>query len=319
MEINKILVIRNDRIGDLVFASCVFRELRKKYPNARIVAGVSKSNKALVEKNPDIDKTIVADFGRDFLKNFKKNLPALREIKKENFDVGIDLRGDIITAFFLMFSTGIKYRIGFNRGLWAKILYNYTQKRDTTKHECFNMLDIVNKGLGLDFKNYMPEIKVSEEDKEEADKFISKNKLKKFICISPEAKSDLRQWPLEDFDKIIKHLRKVHPKQKIILVGIDEDKINWLAERNPGVIKLIKANLRMVYVLFQKSSLVVSLDTGTTHIAWPGNSKLITIFMKVGELALEHTKPLGENSVGIVGGGKKVEPWKVIEAIERFL
>lgn len=314
----KILVIRNDHIGDLVLSTSVFRELRKKYPQSRIVAVVSNSNKSLIEKNKDINEFIVINHGRDFFKNFFKNLPNLRKIRKENFNIGIDLRGDFVNSL-LMFITKIKYKLSFYQGPLSNIFLNFKHKRDGNKHESFNMLDIINNGLNMSLKDNWPDISTDSSDKKELDEFISKNNLKKFVCISPESNQPNMQWSLEEFDKVIKFIKNNYKDYKIVLLGVDNEKLDYLSERNPGIINLRKANLRMVYLLFKKSNLVVSLDTGTMHLAWAGNSNLLCILMPVSEPTINHTMPLGKNSRHITGEGQIPKAERVNEEIERIL
>ena len=59
MNPKKILVIRNDHIGDLILSSCVFRELRIAFPKERICVVASNSNNAIIEKNEQIDEIFI--------------------------------------------------------------------------------------------------------------------------------------------------------------------------------------------------------------------------------------------------------------------
>jgi len=58
-KIKKILIIRNDKIGDLITTTSVFREIKKKIPKSEITVIVSKENKQVIEKNKYVDKLIV--------------------------------------------------------------------------------------------------------------------------------------------------------------------------------------------------------------------------------------------------------------------
>lgn len=318
MHPKKIVVVRNDHIGDLILSSCVFRELKTAYPKAKITAVVSDSNRPLIEKNKYIKEIVVMKYGKSFFKKFHKNLPLLLKLRKEKFDLGIDLRGDIVNSFILFF-IGAKYKIGLYIGFLSNIFLDFLWRRDSSKHESVNMMEMINNALNLNIKNNLPLIETDKNDKKELDEFILKNKLNRFICISPEANQPFMQWPLEEFDKVIKFLMKEHKDHKIILTGVDDIKLDWLSKRNPGIINLRRANLRMVYLLFKKSDLVLGLDTGTTHLAWAGGSKLIAVLMPISERVLEHTKPLGKNSRWVTGNGKTVKADKVIEEIKKVL
>ncbi|KKQ18439.1 MAG: hypothetical protein US31_C0004G0001, partial [Berkelbacteria bacterium GW2011_GWA1_36_9] len=89
----KILVIRNDRIGDMANSTNVFPALKENFPNAKITAIASKANRALIEKNKKIDKIITLDFAPRTFKDIINFLKTSLKIRKEKFDIGIDLRG----------------------------------------------------------------------------------------------------------------------------------------------------------------------------------------------------------------------------------
>ena len=119
---------------------------------------------------------------------------------------------------------------------------------------------------------------------------------KKFICIIPETDDFRKQWSLKNFDEIIKYLRKKYSSYQIILTGANEEKLNWLNERNPETIKLVKPNLLMLYSILKKSDLVLSLDVGPMHLAWAGNAKLIVLMKKRSINSFNNIKPLSKNS-----------------------
>src|SRR3989338_9782191 len=110
--IKKILIIRNDKIGDLVTSTPVFRELRKNFPIAKIIFISSKSAKQIVEKNKNIDEILIADYPPTNYKNFISYVNLIKILKKEDIDVGIDLRGSIFNILFL-YLLKVKYKVGY--------------------------------------------------------------------------------------------------------------------------------------------------------------------------------------------------------------
>jgi ADP-heptose:LPS heptosyltransferase len=315
MKIKKILIIRNDHIGDMIQASCVFREIKKRYPKVKITVVASNTNRQIIEKNKNIDEIILMPHGKKFFKNFRDYPKVLKKIKKEKFDKVLDLRGDVVNSFFLMFLTGIKSRAGFYRNPFIKIMNTYSQKRNDNITEVENMLNIANKVLDLKSTNFWPEIAIDNEEVKQANDFIKKNKLKKFICIVPDSAHPLRQWPLKKFDTLIKQIRKNYPKYKIVLVGIDEGKINYLRNRNENLIWLGKCNLRMLLPFFKKSDLIITLDTGPMIFGWVSETKLILLTLKASIAGVNHGRPLGKNSFNIIEDKKEIE----VEEVMRFI
>ena len=315
--IRKILVIRNDHIGDLILSSRVFRELKRKFPYSKITALVSPVNKQILEKNKNIDNFIIMGYGRNILKNFIKYFSLLKYLRKKKFDVGIDLRGDFLNIFLFMFLSRIKYKIGFYKSIISKYFLNFYYKSIESKHETFLVIDILNKSLNLKCSSYWPEIIVDKKDKTNFKKFLKKNKIQKFICINPDASLQTKQWDLKNFDALIKFFGERYPKYKIILVGSDKEKINFLVKKNPKVISLVKKNLRIVYLLFKKSSLVIAPDGGPMHIAWTAKTNLIALIPRY--LNLKNIKPLGRKSKIIYKKMDKITVEEVQKEIKKIL
>ena len=58
---NKILITRTDRIGDVLLSTPVFRAVRDAYPESHIAVLVRPYAKDIVEGNPYIDEWIIYD------------------------------------------------------------------------------------------------------------------------------------------------------------------------------------------------------------------------------------------------------------------
>ena len=316
--IKKILIIRNDKIGDLVTSTPVFRELRKNFPIAKIIFISSKSAKQIVEKNKNIDEILIADYPPTNYKNFISYVNLIKILKKEDIDVGIDLRGSIFNILFL-YLLKVKYKVGYYNRYFSKFFLDYAYKKDRKNtHATFQRVDLINKALGLNSRNYKLEIATDKEDEKKAAELIKSFKLKKFICIVPDASLKYKQWPLERFDKMIKYIIENYPGYQIILVGADKEKMNWLKKRNQKIIvpeELL--DLRVSYLLFKKSSLVIAHDGGPMHLAEAANSKLIAFIPR--HLAPAYYWPQGKNCKILSKDVKNISVKEVEKTIEQFL
>ncbi len=317
-KIKKILVIRNDKIGDLITSTNVFRELKKNFPNAKISALVSKSSKKLIERNKNIDKIFVADYPPTNYKNFVEYIKTFKLINREKFDVGIDLRGSIFNIL-LMQLAGIKYKIGYYNRYFSRLFLDFAYKKDRLNtHASFQRIDLINKAMKINSKNYKLDIASDKEDNIEFEKIIRRYKLRKFICIIPDAGLEYKQWPLEKFNEIIAHLADKYKEYKVILIGHDMNKMKWLSKRNPQIImpdELI--NLRIAYLLFKKCSLVITHDGGPMHLAGAANAKIIAFIP--GHLALPYYRPLGDKVSIISKDIKKISVEEVKREIDKIL
>ena len=62
-EINKILVIRLDRIGDIVLSTPAIRALRRSFPKATIHFMATGYTKDILSGNPNIDQVLIYEEG----------------------------------------------------------------------------------------------------------------------------------------------------------------------------------------------------------------------------------------------------------------
>ena len=116
----RILVVQLDHMGDAVLSSPLFPRLRAAYPGASIDVLASPSNRAVFEADPHVDAVHVAD--RNWF-NRRPGRRALgsavwglgRALRAAHYDLGIDVRGDVLTVLVLALA-GIPRRVGWAMG-----------------------------------------------------------------------------------------------------------------------------------------------------------------------------------------------------------
>jgi ADP-heptose:LPS heptosyltransferase len=86
-----ILILKYDRIGDMVVITPLFRELKSSYPNIKISVLASNENKDVIKHNPFVHK-IYTNYKNSIL----KDLPILLSLRKKAFDVCIELEHSVI-------------------------------------------------------------------------------------------------------------------------------------------------------------------------------------------------------------------------------
>jgi len=137
----KLLVIRNDKIGDFMLAWPSFAMLKASMPDCHITALVPKYTAALAELCPWIDDVMI-DPTEKADKSAKKAL--IRQIKACKFDVSINLFSTTYNAL-LVWKAGIGYRLAPATKL-AQIFYNkrIKQKRSqSAKPEYEYNMDLI--------------------------------------------------------------------------------------------------------------------------------------------------------------------------------
>ena len=116
----KILVVQLDHMGDAILSTPIFPRLRAAYPDATIEVLASPSNREVFEADPEVDRVHLAD------RNWFERRPGRRalgsavwalgrSLRAHGYDLGVDVRGDILTVFVLALA-GIPRRLGWAMG-----------------------------------------------------------------------------------------------------------------------------------------------------------------------------------------------------------
>src|SRR5258706_336562 len=193
-NMNKVLIVRTDRMGDVLLTTPVSTALRQAFPKAKIVWLVRPYTATLLEQNPDVDQILVDRGGSTGA------LSAL--INKENFDAAIVAypRWRVVWA---LWRAGVPVRIGpaskpysilFTHRVWQ-------HRSEGKKHEADYNLELL-EPLGVAFKRYPTRFALTEDEKRNAHKTLESHRLtfsKPIVILHPGSGGSSARWPLAYF------------------------------------------------------------------------------------------------------------------------
>ncbi len=123
---SRILVVQLDHLGDAVLSTPLLAELRAAYPGAAIDVLASPSNHEVFEADPDVHRVWVAE--RTWFERRPDRWALLtavwslgRRLRGMNYDLGIDVRGDVLSVLVLALA-GVRRRVGWSMGGGAFLL-----------------------------------------------------------------------------------------------------------------------------------------------------------------------------------------------------
>ncbi|MDP8266121.1 MAG: glycosyltransferase family 9 protein [Candidatus Aceula meridiana] len=301
-EFKNILVVRTDRIGDVVLTTPAIEALRKAYPKARITILVNPETKDIVVGNPFLDEVLVYDqHGKD--KGFFGFWHFVFVLRRHKFDLAINYHLKNRTNAML-FHAGIKPRIGFKNKKLNFFLTQYPDPRtDGTKHEAQYCLELL-KYIGVEFHDLNLCVGIDPESEEWADKLFLQKKIgpnDKVFAIHPGASCISKRWPPERFAEVIEELDKKYPA-KIILIGAGDNQLiarEVLASTNVSVIDLTgQTSISQSVSILKRSSLLISNDSGPVHLAVGVHTSVVSILGR-NQPGLSQTRwrPLGKKDI----------------------
>ncbi|MFH1503825.1 MAG: lipopolysaccharide heptosyltransferase II [Candidatus Omnitrophota bacterium] len=293
----KILIVRTDRLGDLILSTPVIANLRKAYPQTHIAFICRPYTKQVLEGNPYLDEIIVYDkYGKH--KSLGASIEFAFCLSRKKFDWAIVLHPTNRTHF-ITFLAGIPLRIGWNRKMGfllnKKIPHN---KQQGKKHELEYTLSILRE-LNIPITDKKTHFPIKQESEEKIGKILEDKVFlgEKLVVIHPCASCPSKRWPHDSFLKLISLLKAQNIKVAIISSESEKELGRKMAEEK-GIIDLrAKLNLSQTASLIKRADLFISNDSGPVHIAAALNKPVISIFgRKDPGLSPLRWKPLGEKS-----------------------
>lgn len=279
----RILIVRTDRIGDVVLSTPVVKVLRDNFNNAYIAMMVSPATKELVMGNPYLDEVIVYDKDkehREVLSSFK----FAWSLRKKKFDLAIILHSTN-RVNMIAYLAGIKERIGYSRRLGFLLTKNIPYvKYKGEKHEIEYNLDLL-RFLNIKVDNtrlFVPKDEWSEKWADDIFKSYGINDPKeKIIALHPSASCASRMWPIERFAEVAQELIKKHNARIIIVSGLHDIALSEKLESliSYPVINLGgKTTLMQLASILRRTTLMISNDSGPVHIAVGCNLPVVVLF-----------------------------------------
>lgn len=301
----RIIIVRMDRVGDVVLSSPAIKAVRDAYPNSRIAVLVRPYAREVVDGNPCIDEVITYDkSGKE--KGLFGKIRFIARLKNKKFDLAIILHPKN-SSHILVFLAGIPKRLGYDKksGVLLTKRIPHT-KQYGLKHEIDYVLDLLRyigiKSSGMSL--HMPVNRLSEERiKDIFDKNgISPND--PVIVIHPAASCRSRRWALERFAKASDALAEKYGARIVIISGPGDDKImgdKVAASMKSGPLNLAgKTSISDIASILRRSKLLISNDSGPVHISCAVGTPVISIFgRKDRGISPERWGPVGKRDIAL--------------------
>lgn len=266
-DIQKILFIRIDRIGDLVLSTPALRAVKQAFPHAQLIVLASHASCSVLVNNPYVDQVIVYDHRQ----KFGEKLRCLRELRKHKFDLAIDPYSDyeIRTALIALLSAA-RIRVGYvSYGREAFLNLKVSSPKENKSFVDIT-LDVL-KPLGIDAKSINPEIILSEDEDLWSQKWLKDQGIgsKPIIGIHPGAYYESQRWPIESFAKLVNQIQD-NLEVDVVIFGSQGDKN--LVDRicsliNSKVLTYVGNDLRCFAALVSHCCILICNNSGPLHVA----------------------------------------------------
>jgi heptosyltransferase-1 len=301
----KILIVKPSSLGDVVHSLPLLNAVRTCFPKAEIHWVIARGLEGLLDGNPMVDRLIVIN--KDVWKKISRAADTVREVKglfreirKERYDLVIDLQG-LLRSGLITMASGAPVRIGFAEAReGSRFFYTSRVKGGRDLHAVDRYLKIA-AAVGCEAdRAVFPFPPLNDRDSWVR---AFKRDLDEYIVIVPGARWETKVWPAEKFGKVA----SMFPLRSVIVgsssdTGIAEKVV--ASSRGRAVSVAGKTTLTELIEIMKGARLAISNDSGPMHIAAAFGVPVVAIF---GPTSPERTGPYG-SSHAIIRSGAACAP-----------
>lgn len=313
IENKKILLVRNDNVGDLICTTPAIEALRKRYPNNQIDIVVNSYNYDAIYKNPFVDKIYCytkPKHRKSLLEKIKAAFGKLRiliDIRKQNYDVVVIFRSGYSKSAELFANiTNAQYKIGVQNQK-GKDNFTHHVKLNYNQHEVLFCFDCLKEfGVEYDDENTLYHI-----DQKLSDKYTQYNE---HILFHISSRIKENKYDKEKFKQVFEQLDDYK-----ILISAEPDDFEsaiWL-EKNTKATFIQTSSLQDLGGLIKNVKLFITLDGGAMHLAPAVGTKTISIG---GKTDMTKWAPWGYKDLVIQDDSKianNIKPEFIVEGVKK--
>ena len=228
-----IFVLRNNDIGDLLIITPLFEALRRRFPSARLTAGIGDWNRDVLANNPYVTDVLPvnAPWNNKFTTpqsdldqlRYIQHSAEVRALREQHFDVGIDILGSHVGALLLM-QARIPYRLGVRgyRGGHSAMQQNVIFRDD--QHVGRAALRFAELLGATDLPECRPQLFLTPAEEAAGEQRWSRrtgNETHR-VVIGPGGGLTEKCWPLDSYAELAQEL-STSLKAEVIVVGGKQD------------------------------------------------------------------------------------------------
>lgn len=298
----RILVIRLDRIGDVVLSTPVLQALRQAYPGAFIAMMVRPECRELIDGNPHVNQVLVYDKDgrhRGVLATWR----FARSLRASRFDTALALHPTNRTHWIMRLA-GIPVRIGYDRkSAWLLTRRLAHRKQEGARHEADYTLDLV-RALGIEPPAPQPHVPINPELDRRVARVLEEHGLaagELLVALHPSASGLSKRWKPERFAQVADRLIGSHCARIVLVAGnghTPHARAVAQAMRGRPIDFSGRLSVGELACLLRRCRLLISNDSGPVHVAAAVGTPVVDLFGRSQPgLNPERWRALGEGHI----------------------
>ncbi|MBI4535763.1 MAG: glycosyltransferase family 9 protein [Ignavibacteriae bacterium] len=305
-RIKRILIVRTDRLGDVILTLPMLPVLRKCFPGAYIAMLLRRYTGEIIEGNPYVDELLWYDKGENLIP-FDS---MCRTIRQRRFDAAIVVYPRLRLAW-LMFRSGIPLRIGtgyrYYSFLFTKRVYEH--RKDAKKHEVEYNLNLLNElGRKTPELNKPPEffVDIPDDAKSNVSRLLHLRGIasdEELVIVHPGSGGSAREWSTDSFGMLAARFCVEKGAKVIVTGGPGEEKKGAqvvTASGGRAVSLAGELGIKELGALIGMAGLFISNSTGPLHLAVAMGTPVVGLYPQATPMSARRWGPYTEEKAVLV-------------------
>ncbi len=288
--LRRVLLVRLDNLGDVLLTTPAFRAIRRALPEAHLTLLAGPAGCAVGALDPDVDETILYHAPNEDV-HFRlshdpgRELSAVEALREREFDAAIiftSYKQSSLPAAYLCYLSGIPLRAA---GSWegsGSLLTHRHRYAETVppRHETLRGLELT--GF-LGFPPAEPEMVLVPRDEDErgAGDLLERcgvGRYGGFAVVHPGVSAPSRAYPAERYEQVVEELSKGSGLPVLVTGGPGEEELARAVAGAVGIPVGGETGFGELAALVGRASVVVTNNTGTSHVASALKRPVVTVF-----------------------------------------
>lgn len=296
MSRKKILLVRTDRLGDVILSTPVATALKKKWPETHVTFLARRYTAEILRCHPHVDDSLELD-GAEIAGDFSR---LRRVLRQKEFDTAIVLhpRPELAWAIW---RSGIAQRVGSGYR-WYSFLFNrrvFEHRKNAAHHEAEYNLRLL-QPLGITEAEVEFHFTLALKERERIDaKLDALGVGARPIILHPGSGGSARDWPPEYFANLADLLRQ-QTGLPVVFTGAGNEAALMAAILQQTTTKPIslcdRLSLTELARLCQRAAIFVSNSTGPLHLAVMVGTAVVAFYPPIQACRPERWGPYGRRT-----------------------
>ena len=274
----RVLFMRYERIGDMIMATSVIRNIARALPGGKVDVLGTPSTKAVLERNPYVGEVLTLD-----RTSWRSYTDLMKRLRRKRYTVMVDGRINNPPLFtstpLLMYAGRARFRVGA-RGEQKPRIYNVcVPEWNRVDHYIEGSKHLaVPFGVDPNGDDWQPEIYLSDEERAQAEKHwqgaaklvsgAESGGSSKRLLVNLSASEPKRRWPDGKFIATLQAVRGKNPRVPMIVIGLpaEWESVSKVAAA-ANALPVNTPSLRDAFALVGTSDMVFTPDTSISHAA----------------------------------------------------